>query len=173
MVGGSWMSPDGDFRQYGTSKAIPTTMGDYLSYGEWRDIEFTVTLSTLNATPAVQGNTTFLPSGVFIESVNVKTEVAATGASTLSIGTMRADRTTAISNIALVNVGLLANMDLAGEEVTYTALATPAGGGALLGTTTSFPDNFAYITATGTATPFTTGVVKVRIRYRGIGTITQ
>lgn len=173
MVGGNWTNNDGLFIQYGTSKAVPTTMGDFLSLGEWRDIEFTVTLSTLTATPAIQGNTTFFPTGVFVESVNVKTEIAATGASTLSIGTMRADRTTAISNIAFVNVGLLANMDLAGEEVTYTAAATPAGGGAIIGTTTSFPDGFAYITATGTATPFTTGVVKVRIRYRGIGTITQ
>lgn len=173
MVGGNWLNPDGLYVQYGTSKAVPTTMGDYLSYGEWRDIEFTISLPTLTATPQIMGNTTFLPSNVFIESVNVKTEIAATGASTLSVGTMRLDRVTPVSNVNLINVGLLANMDLAGEETTYTALATPAGGGTLIGTTTSFTDNGVYISATGTATPFTTGVVKVRIRYRGIGTITQ
>lgn len=173
MVAGNWMNNDGLYLQYGTSKAVPTTAGDFLSLGEWRDIEFTLTLASLSATPLIIANTTFLPSGVFIESVQTKIEVVGAGASTLSIGTMRSDRTTSISNVNLINVAALTTLDLAGEEVTYTALATPAGGGALIGTTTSFPDGFAYITATGTATPFTTGVVKVRIRYRGIGTITQ
>lgn len=168
MVGGNWFNNDGMFLQFGTSKAVATTMGDYQSPGEWRDIEFTVTLSTLSATAAIQGNTTFLPTGVFIESVQTDVEVSPTGASTLTIGSMRADRSTAIDAdgfLATVTVGT------AGTQVTYTTGV--AGVGAHVGTTTSFPDGFAYITATGTGTPYTTGVVKVRIRYRGIGTITQ
>ena len=68
MVAGNWMNNDGLYIQYGTSKAVPTTMGDFSMPGEWRDMEFTVTLSTLSATPVIQGNTTFLPTGVFIES---------------------------------------------------------------------------------------------------------
>ncbi len=173
MVAGNWMNNDGLYIQYGTSKAVPTTAGDFMMPGEWRDIEFTVTLASLSATPLIIANTTFLPSGAFIESVQTKVEATFTGASTLSVGTMRADRVTPISNVNLINVAATTTLDLAGEEVTYTAAATPAGGGTLIGTTTSFPDGFAYITATGTATPFTTGVIKVRIRYRGIGTITQ
>jgi hypothetical protein len=168
MVAGNWMNQDGLYVQYGTSKAVPTTAGDYLSYGEWRDIEFTVTLSSLSATPLIIANTTFLGSNVFIESVQTDVEVSPTGASTLSVGTMRADRSTTISNTNLIAT---ATVGTAGTQTTYTTGVT--GVGALVGTTTNFTDGFAYITCTGTATPYTTGVVKVRIRYRGIGTITQ
>lgn len=171
MVGGSWTNNDGLFIQYGTSKAVPTTAGDFLSYGEWRDIEFTLTLSSLTASPAIVANTTFLPSGVFIESVQVKTEVAGTTGTSISVGTMRADRSTVISNTALINAQVLTSHDAAGEENTYTVPAA-GGGGSLLGTTTSFTDGFAYITALAAGT-YGAGVVKVRIRYRGIGTITQ
>jgi hypothetical protein len=168
MVGGSWMNPDGLFVQFGTSKAVPTTAGDYLSYGEWRDIEFTLTLSALSATPLIVANTTFFPSNVFVESVQTDVEASPTGASTLSVGTMRTDRSTVISNTAFISA---ATVGTAGTQTTYTTGVT--GVGALVGTTTSFTDNGVYITATGSATPYSTGVVKVRIRYRGIGTITQ
>lgn len=170
MVGGSWLSPDGDFRQYGTSKAIPTTMGDYLSYGETREIEFTVDLTTLTTTPAIQGNTTFFPSNVFVEAVEVDTEVAATGGTSFSVGTMRLDRSTVVSNTAFVNAQVLASHDVAGEKTILTGGSTSAGG--LIGTTTSFTDNGVYITALAAGT-YSAGRVKVRIKYRGIGTITQ
>lgn len=39
MVGGFWLDPDGRSRQYGTTKAIPEVGGDYLVYGETREIE--------------------------------------------------------------------------------------------------------------------------------------
>lgn len=171
MVGGNWMNNDGLYVQYGTSKAVPTTMGDYLSYGETRDIEFTITMAGLTTSPVIQGNTTFLPTGVFIESIMTNVEVAGTTGTSISIGTMRADRTTVISNTALLNAQLLASHDAAGETNTYNVPAA-AGGGALVGTTTSFTDGFAYITALCAGT-YGAGVMKVRIRYRGIGTITQ
>jgi len=171
MVGGNWTNNDGLFIQYGTSKAVPTTMGDYLSLGEWRDIEFTLTMASLTATPAIQGNTTFLPTGVFIESVKTNVEVAGAGGTSISVGTMRADRTTVISNTGLLNAQVLTSHDTAGETNEYT-VAAAGGGGGLVGTTTSFPDGFAYITALAAGT-YSNGVMKVRIRYRGIGTITQ
>lgn len=168
MVGGNWMDPDGLYRQYGTTKAVPTTMGDYLSYGEWRDIEFTCNLATGNplatAGTYIMGNTTMLPSGVFIESVNYSVETAGAGGTSLSVGTMRADRTTSISNTNLSAAIATASLT-AGANVTVTT-------GGIVGTTTSFTDNFAYITATTIGT-YTAGSVKFRIRYRGIGTITQ
>src|SRR5689334_10340019 len=101
MVGGNWLDPDGLYRQYGTSKAVPTTMGDYQMPGEWRDIEFTTNLATgqplATAGTYIMGNTTFLPTGVFIESVNYSVETAAAGGTSISIGTIRADRSTSIS----------------------------------------------------------------------------
>ena len=173
MVGGSWMNNDGLYIQYGTSKATPTTMGDYLSYGETREIEFTITPSTLTTSPVIQGNTTFLPSGVFIEAVETDVEgTAPAGGTSISIGTMRLDRTTVVSNTAILNAQVLASHDAPGEKNIYN-VASAGGGGGLVGTVTSFTDNGAYITALCAGTYTGAGTMKVRIKYRGIGTITQ
>lgn len=171
MTTGSWNNNDGLYIQYGTSKAVATTMGDYLSYGDTREIEFTVTMSGLTTTPVIQGNTTFLPTGVFIESIMTNVETAGTTGTSISIGTMRSDRSTVISNTGLLNAQVLTSHDAVGETNTYTVAAS-GGGGGLVGTTTSFTDGFAYITALCAGT-YGAGVMKVRIRYRGIGTITQ
>lgn len=168
MVGGNWTNNDGLFIQFGTSKAVPTTMGDYQSPGEWRDIEFTANLATGNplatAGTYIMGNTTMLPTGVFIESVNYSVETAGAGGTSISVGTMRADRTTAISNTNLSAAVATASLTAGANVTVFT--------GGIVGTTTSFPDGFAYITATTIGT-YTAGSVKFRIRYRGIGTITQ
>lgn len=173
MVAGNWFNNDGLYIQYGTSKAVPTTMGDFVMPGEWRDIEFTLTPSTLTTSPVIQGNTTFIPTGVFIESIETHVEgTPPAGGTSISIGTMRADRTTVLSNVSLLNLQVLASHDAAGESNTYTT-SVAAGGGTSIGTITSFPDGFAYITALAAGTYTGAGTMKVRIRYRGIGTITQ
>jgi len=122
MVAGNWMNNDGLYIQYGTSKAVPTTMGDYLSYGETREVEFTVTFA--NAVPAGQyilGNTTMFPSGVFIEQVEMDVEVAAAGGTSFSIGTVRADRTTTgtggTAAGTFINGEVLATITPAGKKV--------------------------------------------------------
>jgi len=151
-------------------------MGDYLSYGETREIEFTITLA--NLVPAGQfilGNTSFFPSNVFIEQVELDVEVAAAGGTSFSVGTVRTDRTTTgtggTAATTFVNGVLLATLTPAGTKLIYNIPAAGAGGTGL-GTTTSFTDNGVYISATSVGT-FTNGVVKCRIKYRGIGTITQ
>lgn len=171
MAGGNWQNSDGLFLQYGTSKAVPTTAGDYLSYGEWRDIEFTLNLASLTTSPTIIANTTFLGTNIFIESVNIDTEVAAAGGTSLSIGTMRMDRSTVVSSINIVNSLVTASM-AQGNSVTLVGGSGSAG--ALVGNTVTsqLPDGCAYLTATVAGT-FSAGTVKVRIRYRGIGTITQ
>lgn len=177
MVAGNWLNGDGLFVQYGTSKAVPTTMGDYLSYGETREIEFTVTFAP-NLVPAGQyvlGNTTFFPTGVFVEQVEMDVEVAAAGGTSFSIGTCRSDRsTTGTGGTAagsFITGEVLATITPAGKKVIYTAGTSAAG--TLIGATTNFTDGFAYITATSVGTFTGSGVVKIRIKYRGIGTITQ
>lgn len=172
MVGGSWLNNDNLYLQYGTQKAVPTTAGDYLSYGEWRDIEFTINLASLSTTPTIIANTTFLGTPIFLESVQLDVETAATGGTSLSIGTMRLDRATVISNSNIVNASLTATLTQ-GNQVTLVGGSATAG--TLVGTTVTssqLPDTSAYITATVAGT-FTAGTVKVRLRYRGIGTITQ
>jgi hypothetical protein len=175
MAGGNWLNNDGLYVQYGTTKATPTTAGDYLSYGETREIELTVTLAgTAGGATSILGNTTFLPSGVFIESVEMDVETAAAGGTSFSIGTIRSDRaTTGTGGTAagsFITGEVLATVTPAGKKVIYTAGVSAAG--TAIGTTTSFTDGFAYLTLTNVGT-FTNGVMKIRIKYRGIGTITQ
>jgi hypothetical protein len=175
MVGGSWLSPDGDFRQYGTSKAIPTTAGDFQSPGETRTIEFTVTFADyVPAGQYVIANTTMFPSGVFTEQVEMDVEVAAAGGTSFSIGTCRMDRTTTGSAGtaagSFINGEVLATVTPAGKKVIYTA--GTSGAGSLIGATSSFTDGSAYLTITTVGTFTGGGRAKIRIKYRGIGTIT-
>jgi len=169
---GSWLDTDGLYRQYGPTKAVPTTAGDYLSYGETREIETTLTLA--NYVPAgvfILANTTFIPSGVFIETVELDTEVAAAGGTSISLGTMRADRVTPVSAVSFGNIIVTATLGPAGTKLIYN-VPSAGNGGTALGTVTSFPDGFAYpyITSVGT---FTNGVIKFRIKYRTTTNITQ
>lgn len=170
MVAGSWLDPDGLYRQYGTQKAVPTTAGDYLSYGEWRDIEFTLNLGAAPYSTAgtyIVGNTTFLGTNIFIESVNYNVEVAAAGGTSVSVGTQRLDRSTNISTTNLSAAVATASLTAGANVTVFT--------GGIVGTTVTtaqLPDGAAYITATTIGT-FTAGQVKFRIRYRGIGNITQ
>jgi len=56
MVAGFWFNQDGLPVQYGTQKAIPEVGGDYLVYGETREIEQLIPLIPMqfgNANPAV------------------------------------------------------------------------------------------------------------------------
>jgi hypothetical protein len=175
MAGGNYLDPDGLFRQYGTSKAVPTTAGDYLSYGETREIELTVTLAnTAAGATTILANTTMFPSNCFVEQVEMDVEVAAAGGTSFSIGTMRADRSTVgtggTAAGSFITGEVLATVTPAGKKVIYTAGTSAAG--TLIGATTNFTDGFAYITLTNVGT-FTNGVMKIRIKYRGIGTITQ
>jgi hypothetical protein len=46
MSTGSWLNQDGLYLQFGTSKAIPEAGGDYLVYGDNREIEVLINLGT-------------------------------------------------------------------------------------------------------------------------------
>lgn len=172
MVGGNWLNNDGLYIQYGTTKAIPEVAGDYLSYGDTREIELTITPSTLTTTPVIQSNTTFFPSNVFIESITTDVEnVALAGGTSISIGAMNLDRSSVLSNTEFLAAAPIADHTVVGAQKVYTGGVTGAGVG--VGTITSFASGGAYITALAAGTYTGAGTLKVRIRYRGIGTITQ
>lgn len=181
MVAGSWLDPDGKFRQYGTSKAVPEVGGDYLAYGETRCMEVTIDLTALTTSPLAQSYTTFFPASntqLFVEKVVLDVEVGAVGGTSLSVGTgfmtagtlTNPPAMTAISNTAFINALVTASMNTAGQQVTFTAGSTSAGG--YIGTTSADQTHKNYITALVAGT-FSAGRVKVRIYYRGMGTITQ
>jgi hypothetical protein len=163
----TYFNPDGLYRKYGTEKAVPTTGGTYAAKDALRDMEVTVDLTTLTTTRSIVADITQLPSGMFIEEVDVITDVAAVGGTSFNIGLINYDRITVISDTALVAGLPTANVTPAGKKTILTAGVT--GAGVNVGTLNPAP---ALITASATGT-FTAGLIKIRILFRGYGTITQ
>src|SRR6185437_9844851 len=174
MVGGSWLDPDGLYRQFGTQKAVPEVGGDFLSYGANRLIEVRIDLTKLTSTAAIQSNTLFFPSPpsgqLYIESVEVVVETASTGGTSFSAGLIQSDRSTIPSNYstAFVNALVNASTNAVGDKLTLTAGSTSAGG--LIGSSPANATGPYYITALASGT-YTAGLVVLRVNYHGIGTI--
>jgi hypothetical protein len=182
----NWLNADGLFIQFGADKAIPETAGEFTFEGPNRIIEVLIpqtTLTSLTATPLIISNTTIFPAPptgqLIIEKVELVVETGVTGASTLSVGLIQMDRATIPSgySTALINAETQAHMASAGSVIEYFgATSIPAGGaqgGSLLGTQPANATGPYYITATGTATAFTAGAVRIRVFYRGLPPITQ
>lgn len=176
MTSGNWMNSDGLYIQYGTSKAVPETGGDYLNYGANRVMEVLIDLTTLTSTAAIQSNTTFFPSPptgqLYIEKVELTVETASASGTSFSVGLIQADRATIPSNYstAFVNALINASTNAVGDLITMSAGSTSAGG--LIGTFPAAATGPYYITALSSGT-YTTGKVRVRIFYHGVGVITQ
>jgi len=185
---GSWIDNDGRVLQYGPQKTIAATAGDFLSYGETREIELTINLANLTTTAIVQDLNTYMPSGTqtFIEKVVVETEVGMTvGSATafsvglgylttgtyVTVGNATYPPITTISDTAFVNGMLNASVTTPGQQITLTTGVTAAG--AYIGTSSATTTQTNYLTAKSVGGTYTGGVIKVRIFYRGFGTITQ
>lgn len=173
-MAGSWFNNDGLYVQFGTQKAISETFGEFQQPGGNRVVEGIIDLTTLTTTAAIQSNTTIFPDGanIFIEKVELVTEVGAVGGTSFSVGLIQLDRATIPSNYstAFINAEVIANVTTAGQSVTYNQATTHAGG--LIGSTAAAATGPYYITALAAGT-FSAGKVRVRIFYHGIGTITQ
>lgn len=154
-------------RKYGVEKAVPTTGGDYKTFGENRVAEFIIDLTALTTSPAIVNDVTTFGTQMFIEQVEIVTDVAATGGTSFSVGLIGLDRSTVDSNTKFVNAALLATHDAAGEKTILTPGSTYAGAG--IGATVTNPG---YITALAAGT-YTAGKVRIRIKYHGFGTITH
>ena len=155
----------GGLRQkFGVEQTVSGTGGEYKTFGELREIEFTLTLNAVNfpfgATNYILDENVFMPAGVRIQEVETYVETAGAGATaTLDIGLLRTDGTTVTSANGLIIAKTVASM-VAGEKV---VLSSNTGfGGALIGTTTA---NVNYVTARVNTANFTAGVIKIRIRY--------
>lgn len=174
MVTGNWLNNDNLYIQYGTSLAVPETAGDFVNYGGNRVIEVLIDLTTLTSTAAIQSNTTLFPDGtnVFIEQVDIVTEVGAASGTSFSVGLIQTDRATIPTNYstAFANAVLTATVATAGDKVSLTTGVATAGG--LIGSSPASATGPYYITALSAGT-FTTGKIRVRISYHGIGTISS
>lgn len=167
-----WTNNDGMYIKYGPKKAVTDTGGQYKSYGGNRIDEVFITLSTLTATAAIQSDTLFFPSGsgVFIEKVEAVVEADAAGGTSISVGLIQKDRSTIPSNYSTAFINAETALTDAGDSITYNEDTSNAGG--LIG---SFPASATgpyYISALANGT-WTTGKVRVRIYWHGVGTISQ
>lgn len=169
----SYSTASGLYVKTGTAKGIPTPAGEYMSHDNGtRVIELNILdLTTLTSTAVIQGDVTPIPANSMIESITVIADTAATsaGSATLNIGMTLYDRTTAVSDVAFVSALALTAIDATGETNSLTKGST--GAGTLVGTTTGTAPGL--LTAKYGTAAFTAGAVRVRVRYRGIGTITQ
>lgn len=180
MTTGNWFNNDGLYLEFGTTKAQVDTAGEYKMFGPQRIIEVDIDISTLTTTAAIQSNNTFFPIGtnIQIDKVEVIAQVAVATITSFSVGLMKQDRTTALSDTALINAMTQAVVGTAGNTQVLTAGSTAAGAyvgataGGYVGAYAGNPTEMAYMTAkiAGSAG---TGKVRVRIFLSAVGTITQ
>lgn len=174
MVQGNWMNNDGLYLKYGTSKVVPATAGEFKSYGETRNSEFSIDLTTLPAFGTagipVGADVAFIPQGAFIEQVEVECELAGAGATaTLSVGLVGYDRTTVASATGFVNAMTVATLTQ-GSKTILTGGSSFAGG--YIGTAAGTPSP-GYLWVTANTANFTQGKIKLRIKWRINAVITQ
>lgn len=196
MSSGSWTNSDGLYIQFGTTKAVPETGGDYKMPGPNRFIEVDINLanltsSTLSASsstsaPTVISNTLFFPEGqgTFIEKVELlNVTPGSTTAIALSLGLVQGDRVTVPTTggaTSFINAFSLTGATISAQGSLVTFTVGSSGAGALIGsssvqwnTNTTLQSNSVggYLTANlGTITT-ATGTYRARIFYHGVGTI--
>lgn len=165
---GTWFDPDGLFRKFGTTKAVPNIAGEYKTYGPLREIEVKFDLTTASTTSTILSDQTFFPKGVFVEEVIAEAQTALVGGTSFSVGLYQSnDRATAISEVAFISAEVTATLAAAGNKVTYVAGTAKAGdkvGTVPIVSTAAFTGMISG-KVVGT---FTGGVVLVRIRYRAV-----
>ncbi len=159
---GTWLNGDGLYIKYGTTRATVTTGGEFKTFGDTHEVEFTLTLANLAATTGIISDVVWLPDNAFIERVEVVATTAVTGVNAvLNVGLIDSDRTTTADEDGLIAALPTTSMDTVGE--TTVLYENTTYNGALVGTNcTAGPYLFCadYDTAA-----FTAGVVKIRVFY--------
>lgn len=165
---GTWFNPDGLFLKFGTTKATPNTAGEYKTYGDLREIEVKIDVSTLTTTAAIQSDQVFFPQAVFLEEVQVECQVAVTNITSFSAGLIRSsDRTTSISDTTFVSAAALATIDAPGERITLVTGSAGAGTGIGTVPIAAGAAFTGYISAKIAGTPGV-GILILRIKYRNV-----
>lgn len=132
--------------------------GEYPGAGANRTIEIEVDAASLTTSAVSFGDPwVILPRNSVIESVEVISETALVGGTSVSVGLVRLDGTTPISTTGLVSALPIANLNVDGEKNVLTAGVANAG--SLVGTETAYP---AYLTALAAGT-FSAGRLVVRV----------
>lgn len=158
----AYMDNTGLYVKYGTEQTVATKGGEYVNDGADREIEFTVDLTTLTETETPLSDVVFFPAGMKITEVEIYVETAAATGTAIDIGLVRTDRTTEIDFDGIVAAAATATLTV-GSKLTLVKGSTGVGALITNGTPTPF---VGYVTASRTtATAFTAGLLKVRVRY--------
>lgn len=164
---GGWTNPDGLRVYFGTNEAKVVREGAFedLDSGGSHVTEVIIDMTTLPTVASgdiqIQGET-LIPKGAFLERVEVLvTKETTTASGTLSVGLVKQDRVTTISNTGILNaLATVGDGTDLGENTSLTKGST--GVGVLIGTVTAFTG---LITASAGTADFTTGVVRLRISW--------
>lgn len=161
---GTWLNTDGLYVKYGTDEATVNKAGTFGTMADGHQIvtDVVITLTGLGTAAAIQSDSAVLPSGAFIEKVEVITETLATsgGSAVLNVGLIRLDRSTELDYDGLVAALALTAIDAAGETTSLVEGGTSHG--ALIGTALAYPG---LITADYDTAAYTAGVVRVKIYW--------
>lgn len=158
----TWLDNGGLYQKYGVDQTTSGTGGEYRTNGAMREIEFYLNLVTLTETETVVDDNIFFPAGVKIQEVEIYVETAAATGTGIDIGLVRTDRTTEIDFDGIVAASLTGTLT-AGAKLLLVKGSTSVGAYITNGTSTP---NVGHITASRTsATAFTAGLIKVRVRY--------
>lgn len=159
-----WYNNDGLYVKFGTEEGVAGTVGEYEWDGPLRFLEVVIPdMTKLTATAAILSDVVQIPKNAVIREVKVFTNTPATsgGAATLNIGLTKTDRTTAISDTAILAAQAITTIDAAGETNILTAGST--GAGTKVGTTIGVDNGL--ITAKWATAAFTAGKVTVQIFF--------
>lgn len=160
----TWHNRDGLFIRYGTTEGRSTTAGTYPTMVAGQHVtELRIpSLTTLTASPVIQANSTVLPAGAVIHSVEVIAETLATsgGAAALNVGLIRLDRSTELDYDGLVAAMPLTAINATGETNRLIQGSTSAG--ALVGTKLA---NAGLLTADFDTEAYTAGELVIRIYW--------
>lgn len=169
MSSGNWKNADGLYLEFGTTKPAVDVAGEYKTYGDFREINIRLDLTTLTSTPAIISQNLKFPTGMRIARIDVISDVAAVGSgATIDLGLQAEDRSTEIDYNGLLAAVALTSFDTVGETVSYSVGVS--GAGALMGTSTS---SVGYLTANYNTAAITAGALDIRIFLYGRGVITQ
>ena len=117
MVAGTWNNQDGLYLQFGTQKAVPEIGGDYLVYGETREIEQLIPLVPMQLTASGQlvaapptsfsGTTTAAAAGIqsLTTLIPLQTTAVNTGGSTITFTASQIQIEEAITEVLIAAAG--------------------------------------------------------------------
>jgi hypothetical protein len=160
----SWYNSDGLLVKFGTEEGTAGKAGEYEWDGPTRLVELVIPdLTALTSSAVIQSDVVTIPTGAVIRSIKVITNTVATsgGSATLNIGLISTDRSSNISDTALVSALALTSIDGLGETTDIVFGSTAAG--TKVGTTIGAANGL--LTAKYGTAAFTAGKVTIQIFY--------